>query len=107
MNKELKEILKELEELNETIEDLLKDNDKDFNSKLQKGIDKAMKDKASISIEKFENGTAEVNFEGRNLAVLITLAGLENCVLEKLNPPKELWEIIKHRVGTMEVNDNE
>ena len=102
MDKEIKEMLKELlEDLREKLDKI----DGEFN--LQDKINKAHKEKAIISIEKHEDGTAITKVEGSNLAILITLAGLENAVLGKLNPPKGLWELIKTSTGTLEVGDNE
>lgn len=92
MDKEIKEMLKELL--------------KDLEEKLDK-INEAHKQPAKISIEKHEDGSADTHIEGSNLAILITLAGLENAVLGKLNPPKGLWELIKNTTGTMEAGDNE
>ncbi len=104
MNKELLEMLKNI---NGVLEDMLGDNKDSVKSKLQERINQAFKEKASISIEKFEDGRAEAHIEGTNIAVLIALAGLEKSVLEKLNPPIGLWKTIKDKVGTMEVGENE
>lgn len=98
-----KELLEMLDELNETLEDLLKDN----NDILTDRINEAMKDKASISIEKDSNGGANVNIEGERLAILVALAGLEETVLRKLHTPVSVWKTIKEITGIMEVNDNE
>lgn len=102
-----KELLEMLKDLNEVLGDLIKDDKDSFKSKLQEKINKGFKEKASISIEKFEDGRAETHIEGTNIAVLIALAGLEKAVLEKLDTPKSLWELIKQTVGTIEVGDNE
>lgn len=104
MDKELKEMLKEL---NEVLRDLLNDNITAVNSKIKNKIQEAFKDEATISIKKSKNGRAKSHIEGSTLAILITLAGLEKTVLEKLNTPNGAWEIIKHTVGTMEVGENE
>lgn len=102
MDKEIKEMLKELlKDLEEKLDKI----DGDFN--LKDKINEAHKQPAKISIEKHEDGRAETHIEGTNIAVLIALAGLEKTVLEKLNPPKGLWELIKTSTGTLEVGDNE
>lgn len=101
MDKELIEMLKDL--LNNLEEKI--DQMGDFN--IEDEISKGLKQPAKLSIEKFEDGKSIVNVEGTNLAILITLAGLEKAVLKKLNPPKNVWELIKHSVGTMEAGDNE
>lgn len=102
MDNEIKEMLKELlKDLGEKLDKI----DGDFN--LKDKINEAHKQPAKLSIEKHEDGTAETHIEGSNLAVLITLAGLEKTVLEKLNPPRGLWELIKNTTGTMEAGDNE
>ena len=102
MNKELLEMLKDL---NGVLEDMLEDNKDSFKSKLQERITKGFEEKAILSIEKKENGEAITKIEGTNIGVLIALAGLEKSVLEKLNPPKGLWKLIKDSVGTKEVNN--
>lgn len=102
MDKEIKEMLKELlKDLEEKLDKI----DGDFNLKYK--INEAHKQPAKISIEKHEDGSADTHIEGSNLAILITLAGLENAVLGKLNPPKGLWGLIKNTTGTMEAGDNE
>lgn len=107
MDKELKEMLDKLSKLNKIMDTLIDDKKEGFVSKVQKSINEAFKEKATISIEKQENGEATTHIEGSTLAVLITLAGLEKTVLEKLDTPKSLWELIKQTVGTMEADDNE
>lgn len=91
-----------LEMLNGVLEDMLGDNENSLSNKMKKRIDEAFKEKATVSIEKFEDGTAQSRIEGSNIGILIALAGLEKTVLEKLDTPKGLWELIKHTVGTKE-----
>lgn len=101
MDNELREMLKDLlKDLGEKIDQM-----GDFN--IGDKISEAYKQPAKLSIEKFEDGRANTSIEGTNLAVLITLAGLEKAVLEKLNPPRGLWDLIKTTVGTREAGDNE
>lgn len=104
MDKESKEMLKEL---NEVLGDLLNDNITGVNSKIKDKIQEAFKEEATISIKKSKDGRAETHVEGSTLAILITLAGLEKTVLEKLNTPNAIWEMIKHTVGTEEANNND
>ena len=102
MDNEIKEMLKELlKDLGEKLDKI----EGDFN--LQDKINEAHKQPAKISIEKYEDGRADTRIEGSNLAILITLAGLENSILERLNPPKGLWDLIKASTGTREAGDNE
>ena len=102
MDNEIKEMLKELlKDLGEKLDKI----DGDFN--LQEKLSEAHKQPAKLSIEKHEDGSAITQVEGSNLAILITLAGLEHSVLEKLNPPKGLWDLIKASTGTREAGDNE
>ena len=97
MDNEIKEMLKDLlKDLGEKLDQM-----GDFN--LQDKLNEAHKQPAKLSIEKHEDGTAETHIEGTNLAVLIALAGLEKTVLEKSNPPRGLWELVKNTTGTMEV----
>ena len=97
-----KELLEMLKDLNEALGDLLNDDKNKVINKMQKEINKAFKEKASISIEKFEDGRAETHIEGSTLGILIALAGLEKSVLEKLDVPREVWGLIKRTVGTKE-----
>ena len=98
-NKELENVLKDIEQL---IKKLELGNVK---SELVRELERACNEPATISIEKKANGEACTKIEGTRLAILITLAGLEKSILEKLNPPTEMWEMIKGMVGTKEVDN--
>lgn len=102
-----KELLKMLKQLNEMIEKKIKNRDK--NGDIKEKIHEAYEQPCEISIKK--NGKtsegAECKVIGSTLAVLVTLAGLEKAILEKLNPPAGLYEMIKQITGVMEANDNE
>lgn len=102
-----KQLLEILEGINKSMENLLKDNTSNKISRVKKEIKQAFKESAEISIKKHTNGDSDISIKGRGLAVLITLAGLEKGILEKLNVPKELWEIIKELTGAKEAGDNE
>lgn len=102
-----KELLKMLEELNESLGNLLNDNKDIIEIKLQERLNKALNEKAIVSIEKFEGGKSKARIEGTNVSILIALAALEKAVFKKINPPKGCWELIKQSVGTREVEDNE
>ena len=99
MDKEIKEIMDNLKE----IQELLKNSKA---CKVKDAIHDAFNEPATISIKKDADGKAKTHIEGTNLAVLITLAGLEKCILEKLDAPNGLWEAIKSIVGTMKVGKN-
>lgn len=100
-----KELIKLLEELNTMLEEEIKSFEK--SGVIEKRIEKAFKEKATISIKKFKGGSSEVSVEGSKLAVLITLAGLEKGIIEHFNVPTELWKMIKDMVGTKEAIENE
>lgn len=102
-----KDLLKLLKELNGVIEDITKEYKSETKGNFKKALDKAFKEKASISIEKFENGKAETHIEGSTLAILITLAGLEQTILEHTKIPTPLWEAIKDTVGTRDNKEAE
>lgn len=70
---------------------------------MEKELEKALAENVEISI-KIENGECNVTIEGNTLAILIALAGLENSVLKTLSPEKGLYEFIKARVSTEEVD---
>lgn len=104
MDKELNKILKEL---NGVLGDMVETIENDITDKLDKDIQKAGKEKCTISMESFGDGTSKLQVDGSNLAILVNLAGLENAILKKLDPPVGLWELIKDVTDTKEDKDNE
>lgn len=100
MDKELKEMFRELNDSLKQTTSLMIDD-------LQKTIDKGFKEEAEISIKTKKDGSANISVNGTNCAVLIALAALEQGIMKKLNTPKEVWELIKEKVGTREAGDNE
>lgn len=97
---ELDKILEKLEKLEKVIGNLATDN-------LDKEIERAFYQSASISIDKKEDGNCDIHFNGTKLSILITLAGLEQGILERTHTPKELWELIKRKTGSREAKENE
>lgn len=102
-----KDLLKLLKELNGVIEDNIKEYKSETKGNFKKALDKAFEEKASISIEKFEDGKAETCIEGSALAILITLAALEQTILEHAKIPTPLWEAIKDTTGTRDDKEAE
>ena len=102
-----KDLLKLLKELNGVIEDITKEYKSETKGNFKKALDKAFEEKASISIEKFEDGKAETHIEGSTLAILVTLAGLEKSILEHTKIPTPIWEAIKDTVGTRDNKEAE
>lgn len=98
-----KELLKILEDVNKKLEKINEKNKKEICKEIENGFNEP----AKISIEKNIDGKAEMHVEGKAIAILITLAGLEKGILEKLDAPNDLWELIKYMVGTREAGDNE
>lgn len=94
----------ELEMLEELLK-LLKDSKKGMESKLKEAVEEAIKENALISL-KMKKGVSEVKVQGSTIAILIALSQLEKSILEKLNPPKGLYELIKKSVSYEEA-DNE
>lgn len=94
-------------ELEKMLKDMLKDLISSKKTEFMKGIEKHLDKPCSISIEKDKNGKCDTKIAGTSTGILLTLACLEKTVLEKIDPPTGLWEIIKETVGTREVNDNE
>lgn len=88
----------------EMIEDMLNELKK---SEFETKIAEAFKQPAKLSIEKDKYGKGKMNMEGHELAILITLAGLEKNVLESLNVPDVFWKMIKKSVETREEKDYE
>ena len=100
LKKNEKELLDALKEVNKMLEKLI-DND-GASDLINEKISEAHKQEASILIEKDKDGKAKLTLKGTNLALLVTLAGLEKAVLEKTHVPTDIWELIKKSVGTME-----
>ena len=86
----------------EAVKDLMTGETGTLAKKVDARFDEAIKEKAVVSIEKFEDGRATTRIEGSNLSVLIALAGLEKTVFEKLEVPEGLWEMVKEKIGTKE-----
>lgn len=96
MNKELKNLSKDLKELNKKLAEIATE-------KLSKDLEEALKEEVIISFKKGKNDKAETTIEGSTLAILIGLAGLEKTILEHLKVPKEFYDLIKTAIGTKEV----
>lgn len=94
---------KMIKDLLEAFKDLMTGDVGALAKKVDARFDEAIKEKAVVSIEKFEDGSATTKIEGNNLSILIALAGLEKTVFEKLDVPNGLWEMVKDKVGTKEV----
>ena len=97
-NKDLKQMIKKLEELNELLEGA-----NNIPNKIKEAIEKGHNEEAKISIHKHADGSAETSVEGSTMAILITLAGLEKTILNKINAPVEVFELVKETIGTREV----
>ena len=94
-----KEILEMLKNINETLKKVNGANC-DY---IKEKISEAFNEPAEVSIKKEADGKAITHVEGRALPILITLAGLEKAVVEKLDASTGVWELIKETVGTKEV----
>lgn len=90
-----KELEKELDKLLEKLKNSILESDEDIDKELREHHKKP----ALIHIEKKENGDSSIKLEGTATAILITLAGLEKTILEKLNPPAGFYEFIKMKTG--------
>ena len=97
-DKDLEKMIKKLKELNELLEGVTEG----MPNKIMEAINKGHKEEAKISVHKYADGRAETNIEGSTMGILIALAGLEHSVLEKLNAPAGLFELVKETVGTRE-----
>lgn len=97
-NKDLDKMIEKLKELNELLEGAC-----DMPKHLKEAIEKGHKEEAKISVHKYADGRAETSVEGSTMGILIALAGLEKTVLNKINAPAGLFELIKDTVGTKEV----
>lgn len=95
--KKLEKMLKKLEELKESLEGVC-----DTPNFIKEAIKKGHKEEAKISVHKYADGRAETKIEGSTMGILIALAGLEKSVLNKINAPAGMFELIKETVGTRE-----
>ena len=98
MDKDIKDMLKDL--LNKMGEKLEKVE------KVDSMISEAINEPCKICIDKKENGEACLGVEGSRLALLVTLAGMEKSILNKLDCDNQEFSFIKSVVGTKE-GDNE
>lgn len=96
-DKDLKQMIKKLEELNKILEGA-----KGIPNLIKEAIEQGHNEEAKISVHKHADGTAETSIEGSTMGILITLAGLEKTILNKINAPVEVFELIKETVGTRE-----
>lgn len=96
-NLELDKMIEKLKELNEMLEGAC-----DLPNNIKKAIEKGHQEEAKISVHKYADGRAETSVEGSTMAILISLAGLEKTVLNKIGVPAGLFELIKDTVGTRE-----
>ena len=101
MEKEFKEMLKNLKEMLEMVinEDTEKNKEKFSNM-----ISEAIKQPCKITIEKDKRGQAKLGVEGNRLALLITLAGAEQGILKQLSCEQKEFDFIKGFVGSKEVD---
>lgn len=107
MDKEFKDMIKELKKLCEIGEEIL---DGDKSSKVNfigSKLKEAYKRPAKISIDKKSGGEATCHIEGDALAILVALAGLKKFVLEKTDTSTELYELIEKCFGVKEVDQDE
>lgn len=96
-DKDLKQMIKKLEELTEMLE-----NVEEIPNKIMEAIEQGYNEEAKITVHKYADGRAETQIEGSTMAILITLAGLEKSVLDRVNAPAGLFELVKETVGTKE-----
>lgn len=89
---------KQLDELVKSLEKLKKASDK----KLMKELEKSFDEPCEISVKKGTDGNAECKVEGNRLAILCTLAGLEQAILDKTFTSQMEFERIKDVVGYKE-----
>lgn len=89
-----------MEELKELMDKLLSST----LTKTLESLEENLHEPCKIAIEKDKKGVAHTQIEGKRVAILITLAGLEKTILEKTNTPSEVYEFIRKLVGA---EDNE
>lgn len=65
-------------------------------------LDKADKEKCKISVENNTDGEKHIEAEGGTLALLVTLAGLEDQILKQTGCDRGTFDFIKGHITTME-----
>ena len=95
-----------VEDLHNKIKELLEELDgidfKKMKNKIDERLQNAIDEPCIISIDKKQGGEASIIVKGDRLSLLVTLAGLEKQVLEKLECNNSEWEFIKNKIGTRE-----
>lgn len=93
-NKKIKELMEEL------VKEII--GEENIEGACRTMFEEALKEECEISIKKDKEGRANTHISGSGLAILITLAGLEKGILEKLGCEDSMYEIVKRAVGTKE-----
>ena len=104
MDKEIKEMLKNIKEMLEIVEESDLDKTKE---KFEKMLNEALNQPCEIAIKKDKDGGAKTKVEGCRLSLLITLAGLEKTLCKQLHCSDGEFELIKNLVGTKDADDVE
>ena len=89
-----------LKDLNGVLGEFLNKNKDEMSKTIEERFEEANKDEFSIKAKKEKDGDVKVELKGERLSILLGLAGLEHTILEKLEVPKDIWEIIKKTVYT-------
>ena len=100
MEKDIKEMLRDLKEMLEIVTDKDMGKAKD---KFSNMLSEAIKQPCKITIEKDKRGQANVGVEGNRLALLVTLAGAEQGILKQLHCDKNEFDFLKEFIGSKEV----
>lgn len=102
MDKELQEHIAKASEILEELKKIVEPSNKVTQLKglLQKGLN----DDATLSIEK-KGSSAKAKLEGNTMGILVALVILEKHVLEQLDCPSEVFEILKKMIGSAVAKD--
>ena len=103
MDKDIKEILKELKKLKTTMEKITEKDLDEAKSKFEEKLKESLNEPCKISIEKDKGGQARCMVEGERLALLITFIALKKAVMSKLHTSNEELEFLEHFIGSEEV----
>ena len=77
---------------------------KDLLDKLIEKLGDSLNKECEIHVIKDKNGKAEVNIKGNRIDLLITLAGLKEELLNRLDCSEEMFKAIESMTGVKEVN---
>lgn len=69
---------------------------------MEYSLQEALNEECEITVKKGKGGVVETEISGSGMALLVTLAGLEKTILDKVGCTDSMFKIIKGAIGTKE-----